>query len=330
MNKLLSIIIPVYKVERYIKKCLDSCLIYKKDEHDELTLDEDMMNQIEIIIVNDGTPDNSAVISREYVRRFPQSFRQIDKENGGHGSAWNVGLKEASGKYLRFLDSDDWLTNLDLLMIELGKTEADIVVTATNTVNEKTGAIKRDNVSTSIGLELPIASNEFGGNKSNFWCSTYKASLLKPLQPLFLEGVSYDDSILYIVPHLCAKSFIAFDFVVYNYLIGREGQSMSIETQIKKIPDMMANYHHLLSFVNNHAGGIIDDYVNEVLAHNRWSLFNVITAVPNYWQSATYMKQLLDLGGLDHIPTRKYRRYKILPYRLFHFLETYKRKRSVS
>ena len=117
MQKLLTVIVPVYKVEQYINKCLDSLIV---SPH--------WMEKLEVIIVNDGTPDNSAEMSREYVKRFPETFRQIDKENGGHGSAWNVGLKEATGKYLRFLDSDDWLENLDRLMSILMETDADLVL----------------------------------------------------------------------------------------------------------------------------------------------------------------------------------------------------------
>ena len=128
MNKLLTIVVPVYKVEPYINKCLDSCILEV----------EKLMSQLEVIIVNDGTPDNSAEMSREYVKRYPQTFRQIDKENGGHGSAWNVGLKEATGKYLRFLDSDDWLTNLDKLMINLQNCDADCVLTHINNYHEDT------------------------------------------------------------------------------------------------------------------------------------------------------------------------------------------------
>lgn len=310
MQKLLTIVVPVYKVEAYINKCLDSLL-----------LSPDKMQQLEVIIVNDGTPDNSAELSREYVKRYPESFRQIDKENGGHGSAWNVGLKEATGKYVRFLDSDDWLSNLDLLMKELETTDADVVVTAMRTVNETTGDITVDCTSKTTGVLLPSDSEEFSGNKLNFWCSTYRTDLLKPLHPLFLEGVSYDDSILYIVPHFCAKTFIAFNFVLYNYLVGREGQSVSISTQVKKIPDMFANYHHIVSFAQKYGNGV-DDYVEDVLAHNRWRLFNVIPYVPSYQQSAAYMKDLLRLGGLDHIGTKKYRRFRRLPYRVFHLIES--------
>ena len=310
MQKLLTIIVPVYKVEAYIHKCLDSLLV-----------SSEMMPRLEVIIVNDGTPDNSAEMSREYVKRYPESFRQIDKENGGHGSAWNVGLKEASGKYVRFLDSDDWLSNLDLLMKALDNTDADVVVTAMNTVDETSGRITTTCVSETTNIEMPVDSGDFGGNKLNFWCSTYKTSLLKPLHPLFLEGVSYDDSILYIVPHLCARTYIAFGFVVYNYLIGREGQSMSIATQIRKIPDMFANYRHMVAFAQKYGNGV-DSYVDDVLAHNRWTLFNVIPYVPSYRQSLAYMRQLADLGSLEHIGTKKYRRYKKLPYRVFHFMES--------
>ena len=324
MNVLLTIVVPVYKVEPYINKCLDSCLIYKTNEQGEKVLDEEMMSQLEVIIVNDGTPDRSAEMSREYVKRYPQTFCQIDKENGGHGSAWNVGLKEATGKYLRFLDSDDWLTNLDLLMEKLEVTNVDIVITAMNTFYEQTGRSETTCFAKTIGVELPVDSPEFGGNLSNFWCSTYRTSLLKPLHPLFLEGVSYDDSILYIVPHLCARSYVAYDFVVYNYLIGREGQSMSIAVQTKKIPDMFKNYKHLRDFVTKQNGGVYDDYLEEVLAHNRWTLFNTIPYVSDYRLSVAYMEELQSLGGLDHINTKKYHRFKRLPYRVFYLLENLK------
>ncbi len=328
MQKLLTIVVPVYKVEPYINKCLNSCLIYKTNEQGEQILDGELMNQLEVVIVNDGTPDNSAEMSREYVKRWPDTFRQIDKENGGHGSAWNVGLKEATGKYIRFLDSDDWLTNLDLLMEKLSLTEADVVVTAMNTCDEQSGKVTTTSWAKTVAVEMPVKSEEFNGNMPNFWCSTYKTLLLKPLFPLFLEGVSYDDSILYLVPHVCANSFVAFDFVVYNYLVGREGQSMSLSTQTRKIPDMFRNYAHLGAFIDKYNGGQTDAYIEDIMAHNRWTLFNVIPFVSDYQLSVTYMKELLSLGSLDHIKTKKYRRYKMLPYRWFHYLENKKNRKS--
>ena len=318
MDKLLTVIVPVYKVEPYINKCLDSLILE----------DENLMNRLEVVIVNDGTPDRSAEMSREYVKRYPNTFRQIDKENGGHGSAWNVGLKEATGKYLRFLDSDDWLTNLDKLMKILDSADVDLVVTEMSTFDEQSGIATKSSLARTYGQVLPIAAREFGGNMSNFWCSTYKSSLLKSLYPLFLEGVSYGDSVLYLVPHICGKDFLAYDFVVYNYLVGREGQSMSVAVQTKKIPDMFKNYRHLQDFVERHNNGIYDGFINEVFAHHRWTLFNLIPYVEDYQLSFEYMKQLKGLGSLDHINTKKYRRFKLLPYRLFHFLENKKRRKN--
>ena len=73
MQKLLTIVVPVYKVEPYINKCLDSCVIYRPDG----SLDEEKMNQLEVIIVNDGTPDRSAELSREYTMRYQRGYRKI-------------------------------------------------------------------------------------------------------------------------------------------------------------------------------------------------------------------------------------------------------------
>lgn len=71
----------MYKVEPYINKCLDSCILYKQDAQGNRVIDEDLMSQLEVIIVNDGTPDRSAEMSREYTLRYPQTFRQINNEN---------------------------------------------------------------------------------------------------------------------------------------------------------------------------------------------------------------------------------------------------------
>ena len=100
MEKLLTVVVPVYKVEKYINKCLDSLVVPDKQ-----------MERLEVLAVNDGTPDNSALMAKEYEKKYPQTFKVIDKENGGHGSAWNRGVAEATGKYIKFLDSDDWFDN---------------------------------------------------------------------------------------------------------------------------------------------------------------------------------------------------------------------------
>lgn len=84
-------------MEKYLRRCLDSLII-----------DEDGMKQLEVLVINDGSKDSSSQIAHEYQDKYPDTFRVIDKENGNYGSCINRGLKEATGKYVKVLDADDW------------------------------------------------------------------------------------------------------------------------------------------------------------------------------------------------------------------------------
>ena len=96
-NKILTIIIPTYNMEQYLRKCLDSLIV-----------SEENMQRLEVLVVNDGSKDSSSAIGHEYEAKYPQTFRVIDKENGNYGSCVNRGLKEATGKYVKVLDADDY------------------------------------------------------------------------------------------------------------------------------------------------------------------------------------------------------------------------------
>ena len=100
----LSVIIPVYNVEDYVAKCLDS-LISPAAE----ALSRGEKPDYEIIAVNDGSTDSSPAIVQDYVNHYPQFIRLITTENMGQGHARNVGIDEAQGEYLYFIDSDDYL-----------------------------------------------------------------------------------------------------------------------------------------------------------------------------------------------------------------------------
>ena len=317
-NKLLSIVVPVYKVERYINKCLDSLIVAP-----------DLMDKLEVIIINDGTPDNSAEMSREYVKRFPNTFRQIDKENGGHGSAWNVGLREATGKYLRFLDSDDWLANLPGFMDKLSLCDTDVVITRMCRYNEDTNVSEDSVCPKTIDTVLPISkidSKEFSECDciGNFWFSTYKTDLLKPLYPLFLEGVSYDDSILYIIPFLYAKDYIAFDMVLYNYLLGRSGQSMALDVQRKKIPDRIKVLRQMCSYLNEGVKDMNNScLLEEIISRRRDILIGLIASVKSFRLSSTYNTEFKSFKSIfDFQPQSKlFKRYARFPFVVFFMLE---------
>ena len=101
MKVKVSVIVPVWNVEKYIGQCLDSLV-------------NQTLKEIEIIVVNDGSPDNSQKIIDKYVKKYPDKIKSIIKENGGQGSARNMGLDIANGEYISFIDSDDWI-DLDFL-----------------------------------------------------------------------------------------------------------------------------------------------------------------------------------------------------------------------
>lgn len=116
MNKLISIIVPIYKVEKYLKQCIDSILLqtYKN---------------LEIILVDDGSPDNCGIICDEYAKK-DKRIKVIHKKNGGLSEARNYGIEASTGDYIMFVDSDDYISKdmCKTLLMNALKNNADIVV----------------------------------------------------------------------------------------------------------------------------------------------------------------------------------------------------------
>ena len=324
-GKLLTVVVPVYKVEPYIDKCLSSLIL----------ADSALMDALEVIIVNDGTPDRSADMSREFVKRYPATFRQIDKENGGHGSAWNVGLEEATGKYLRFMDSDDWLTNLDRLMRDLRNCDADIVMNPYYRVKVPENQIELMGIPIEPGIVMTIVESKWGSsdrglNLRYFWHFTFKTGILKPLLPLFAEKVMFDDAILTWASLVHGRTIVAFDYGVYNYLLGRPGQSMS-DTQKRKGAYSYAKcfdqYELVRSRINEQ--GIpsvllkcIDSSITVYARH-------VFTKMPNLplkealgKMSHIWKNYIVDIPG----KTKLERRYGAMPGVVFYYVERLNRK----
>ena len=121
----ISVIIPVYNTEKYIEKCLES-------------LAKQTMQDFEVIVVNDGSTDNSKSIIKEYMKNSELNIKYLEKENGGLASARNYGVERALGKYISFLDSDDYLD--ESLFSELEKymdKDIDLIKFKMKTVNEE-------------------------------------------------------------------------------------------------------------------------------------------------------------------------------------------------
>ena len=117
--KILSFIIPSYKSAGFLDKCIPSFL------------NEAVLDKLDIIIVNDGSTDDTPLVARKYCDAHPDSIRLINQENKGHGGALNTGCAAAVGKYLKVIDADDWVEtqNLPEFVAKLEKSDADVVLT---------------------------------------------------------------------------------------------------------------------------------------------------------------------------------------------------------
>ena len=222
-GKLLTIIVPVYNTEQYLRKCLDSLIV------------PEGLESLEVIIVIDGSPDNSLEIAQEYSKKYPSVFKVINKKNGGHGSCCNIGIEKSHGKYVRFLDSDDWLETdtLDYLLKKLADSNADVIFTKSvkeivykNTIQE----YGVDFTSTEDLIKLENLDIPFSEKRPYFFSLSdceYKRQLIVDSEIKFTEGASFDDTVLYLTPFLKTKTIQFIDKVLYHYLIGRPEQSIS-------------------------------------------------------------------------------------------------------
>ena len=131
--KVLSFIIPAYNSQKYLDKCINSLLA------------KSVLNDIEIIVVNDGSTDNTESIALGYCDKYPETVKLISQENKGHGGALNTGCAEATGKYLKVIDADDWVEtkNLPTFIDSLKNCDSDVVLTHHYTINESTSEVKK-------------------------------------------------------------------------------------------------------------------------------------------------------------------------------------------
>ena len=223
MNRTLSIIIPTYNMAELLPRCLDSIIAAGVGE------------DIEAIVVNDGSKDNSLQIARDYEKTHPECITVIDKPNGNYGSTINAALPVAKGKYVKILDSDDWFDSnaLKNFVRGLQTVEADVVVTHFNIIHHN-GRVEHAKYNV-YGRE-PYEYGEvydldyvLGGGHIRFFVMhalTYRTELLRRTGYRQSEGVSYTDTQWCAYPLFHASDIIFFDITLYQYNLAREGQTM--------------------------------------------------------------------------------------------------------
>ena len=244
-GKLLSIVIPAYNVEKYIRKCLDSFL------------EESVLPELEILVINDGSTDATPEIVSEYADRYPDSIRLISKENGGHGSAINRGVEEAQGSYFKVVDGDDWVDTrlLPEFVRMLKSTDSDIVSNDFNLIEDETWKLKnrRKAVKNSYHYDrewgFAEAVNEPG---ITIHSMTVKTSVMKANPTKLDEHCFYEDQeyILYPIPYASSITFSS--IALYQYRIGRKGQSVDVSMMVKRHDQHLRVMESLLEYLDLH------------------------------------------------------------------------------
>ena len=229
-NPLISIIVPIYNVEVYIRNCVDSIL-------------GQTYENLEIILVDDGSPDNCGAICDEY-RSKDKRIKVIHKKNGGLSSARNAGIDVASGEYLGFIDSDDWIESdmYEALYNALTYYKADISVCGRYIVegdrittisdSEKAQVFTRSEALSELVLD------EYSGMKNFAWDKLYKKELFDDVR--YPEGKYYED--IFTTYKLFAKSNKIVDIKSpkYYYLL-REDSICGSNTTSKRYDYCLAN-----------------------------------------------------------------------------------------
>ena len=224
---------------------------------------------VEIIIVNDGSKDNTLEIAKRYEEKYPTIVKAIDKENGGHGDAVNAGLRHATGLYFKVVDSDDWVDESSLMKIleslrELVKGEKLVDMIVSNYVYEKVGAkhkkvIHYQNVMPENRVFTWKDMGHFKiGQYILMHSVMYRTELLRMCQLELPKHTFYVDNIYVYYPLPYVKTLYYLNVNFYRYFIGRDGQSVNEQNMIKRIDQQI--------FVNK---AMIDMYQMNKIANRK-------------------------------------------------------------
>ena len=208
----LSIIVPFYNTEKFARKCIDS------------RIGQETHFDVQIILVDDGSPDDCGIICDEYAQKYSR-IKVIHKENGGLSDARNVGIKNADGRYIMFVDSDDYLSNnaVEVLMSNAIENSADIV-------EGSYSEFRNSGKSKEYRHVTSIQSN--GCNMFGFaWGKVFRASLFDSI--CFPVGYWFEDTIIPALIYPVAEVTVTLSDVVYNYYIKNKLRTIFVSKKTK-------------------------------------------------------------------------------------------------
>lgn len=236
MEKLLTIIVPTYNMASicdshrgitYLDRCLTSLIID----------DRELLQSLEVLVVNDGSKDDSLTIAAKYASLYPLTIRVIDKKNGNYGSCINAALPLSTGKYIKILDADDFFDAkvLERYLLYLNKVDVDLIFSNICFLNQITGE------RTFFGdskEDRDFSFEEFLSIRSHtpfIHSLAYNRRVFDKLDYFQTEGISYTDSEWTAKPMSVVQTCRFFDGTLYYYISGREGQTMNSTIMQKSV-----------------------------------------------------------------------------------------------
>lgn len=227
VNKVVTFAIAAYNAERYLEKCLSSFL------HPQI------LKQIEVLVVNDGSQDRTEEIGKEFEGKYPNIFRVISQENLGHGGALNTAVSQAKGKYFRPIDADDWVVTeqLPAYVQALSESEADAVLTGYHTVDMGSGRRRAFPCAHDGFLTLPELMEIYEKIASccTFHGITYRTEFYRSCNIRLSEKIFYEDQEYASLPFLYVKRVQLVPIFLYQYQLGNGEQSVAVQNQVKRI-----------------------------------------------------------------------------------------------
>ena len=270
---ILSVSIAAYNVQDYLSEALESLV----------NLPEGLSEKIDVIVVNDGSSDNTLKIATSFQERFPNCITVIDKPNGGYGSTFNAALEIARGKYIRFLDGDDWFEpeGLAYYIDQLATYDVDAFYSPFidfYEINNESKSIdllsfvpEGEYIFTNLKHIPPLPSRSLG----------YKTDFLRKISFSMTEHCFYVDDEYACIPLKSISSFFIGHKPLYRYRIGREGQSISVEGIERHWEDLMFVCTHIVNELGENAQSLGESsYLANRLAAIASSPFLKLTSIP--------------------------------------------------
>jgi glycosyltransferase involved in cell wall biosynthesis len=262
MNTLVSVIIPIYKVEAYLQQCIESVV-------------NQSFHNLEIILVDDGSPDNCPAICDEYAKK-DNRIKIIHKENGGLSDARNAGLDLASGDYIFFVDSDDFITTncIQELVNEIQKGNYDVAIAKhTSSFLPSCPKVQSKELTTNYQIAKAFCETKFSPCA---WNKLYKTRFIKDNGLRFFKGILFEDQLWSLqwvtqASRICLLSNITY---VYNTRSASimESCSADLEKSLNSWKIILGEYRKLLStglYPNELTGKILIQKIEESLYLSR-------------------------------------------------------------